>query len=282
MQGILVVDKPCGWTSRDVVNKVSKLLQTKKVGHTGTLDPLATGVLILCIGSYTKLVTHLVSHDKIYEATLRFGYCTDTLDITGEKIAECDKIPTAQEIEWVLSELKGELEMEVPIYSAKKVHGKKLYEYARNHESVELPKQDVMIYDLQMLSYTNKEVKIRCHVSSGTYIRSLLQEICQRLSCLGVMSGLRRIQVGACDITSAYTMEDLVQNRYVLKDFRSFFLYQVHECSDEEYQKVFHGNEISLSFSEDYVLLTYQGREISLYQRHDSLFKPLLFIDKKS
>ena len=191
MHGILVIDKPTGYTSRDVVNVVSKKLHTKKVGHTGTLDPLATGVLVLCIGDYTKMVSLLTNHDKEYIATITFGVETDTLDITGDILKETDVIPTKDVLEQALQHFVGVQMQEVPIYSAKKVNGKKLYEYARKNEDVELPIEQIEIKALELLSFEGRNAVIRAVVSKGTYIRSLIRDISHYLHTYGVMSGLK-------------------------------------------------------------------------------------------
>ena len=153
MKGLLVINKPEGYTSRDVVNIVSHVLHEKRVGHTGTLDPLATGVLVICIGKYTKLVDLLTSLNKEYIAEIKLGIETDTLDITGN-ILKKEKVHVEKlDLLKVFSKFIGEYQMEVPKYSAIKVNGKKLYEYARNEEKVELPVKTVHIYELELLSF---------------------------------------------------------------------------------------------------------------------------------
>ena len=153
MSGILVIDKPEGYTSRDVVNIVGKELGTKKIGHTGTLDPLATGVLVLCIGKYTKLTNLLTSLDKEYIAEMKLGILTDTLDITGTVLKQEAFHVTKMQILKTFSHFLGNYHMEVPMYSAIKVNGRKLYKYARNGEKVSLPVKDVHIYELELLSF---------------------------------------------------------------------------------------------------------------------------------
>ena len=170
MNGILAIYKEKGYTSRDVVNILSKELGTKKIGHTGTLDPLATGVLVVCIGQGLKLVELLTNHDKEYIAKIKLGIETDTLDITGNIIKEenIDKY-SKKEVELALKKFIGKIKQQVPKYAAIKVNGKKLYEYARNNEEVELPVRDIEIYDLKLVSdVVNNEFYIKCHVSKGT------------------------------------------------------------------------------------------------------------------
>lgn len=221
MNGILLVNKEKNYTSRDIVNKVGKILGTKKIGHTGTLDPLATGVLVLCIGSATKLNEILTSTYKEYEAEITLGLLTDTLDITGNVLKEESvKVNKGQLLE-ALNKMIGKYIQEVPIYSAVKVNGKKLYEYARNGESVELPKREVDIKKLELVGdiryIDNKTVfNIRCLVSKGTYIRALVNDIAANLNTIGVMSKLKRTKQGIFNLEDCYTLDDIEKGNYKL------------------------------------------------------------------
>jgi len=221
MNGILLVNKKENWTSRDVVNKVGKILGTKKVGHTGTLDPLATGVLVLCIGSVTKLNEILTSTYKEYEAEITLGLLTDTLDITGNELKEEKVKVNKEQILETLNKMTGKYVQEVPIYSAVKVNGRKLYEYARAGESVELPKREVDIKELELIGnikYTdNKTIfNIRCLVSKGTYIRALVNDIANSLNTIGVMSKLTRTKQGKFKLENCYKIEDIESGNYKL------------------------------------------------------------------
>ena len=221
MNGILLVNKKENWTSRDVVNKVGKILGTKKVGHTGTLDPLATGVLVLCIGSATKLNEILTSTYKEYEAEITLGLLTDTLDITGNELKEEKVKVNKEQILEALNKMTGKYVQEVPIYSAVKVNGRKLYEYARAGESVELPKREVDIKELELIGnikYTdNKTIfNIRCLVSKGTYIRALVNDIANGLNTIGVMSKLTRTKQGKFKLENCYKIEDIESGNYKL------------------------------------------------------------------
>jgi len=223
MNGILVVNKPKDYTSRDIVNIIVKYLGTKKIGHTGTLDPIAEGVLVLCIGSSLKLVEILTNHDKEYIAEIIIGYETDTLDITGTKLNE-KKINslTKEKVKEVLNKYTGEIIQEVPKYSAIKVKGKKLYEYARNNIEVDLPKRKVKIYNIELLSDIEKDkdnnyiFKIKCKVSKGTYIRSLIRDIGISLGSYATMKSLIRTKLGEFSINDSYTIEDINNNNYKL------------------------------------------------------------------
>lgn len=221
MNGILLVNKKENWTSRDVVNRVGKILETKKVGHTGTLDPLATGVLVLCIGSATKLNEILTSTYKEYEAEITLGLLTDTLDITGNELKEEKVNVNKEQILEALNKMTGKYVQEVPIYSAVKVNGRKLYEYARAGESVELPKREVDIKELELIGdikyIDNKTIfNIRCLVSKGTYIRALVNDIANSLNTVGVMSKLTRTKQGKFKLENCYKIEDIESGNYKL------------------------------------------------------------------
>ena len=214
MNGIIIVNKPYGYTSRDIVNILCKKFKTKRIGHTGTLDPIATGVLILCIGSATKLVEALTSDDKEYIATVELGTLTDTLDNTGNVIKEEKTNVNVNQIKKALEKMQGVYEQEVPMYSAVKINGKKLYEYAREGINVDLPKRMVNIKSLELINnikYENNKTtfQIRCHVSKGTYIRSLVNDIAHELGTVGTMTSLNRVKQGIFNISDAYTLEDI-------------------------------------------------------------------------
>ena len=214
---VLYINKPKGVTSFDVVNSVSKKFGIKRVGHTGTLDPLATGVLIVTVGTACKVVDLLTSKDKEYIATVDLGYSTDTLDIEG-KVLERKEVPNNLNIEEVLSCFKKTYLQEVPIYSAVKVNGKKLYEYARKNIEVELPKKEVTIKDIELLEKNNNSFKFKCLVTKGCYIRSLIKDIAIELNTLATMTDLIRTKQGNItieetdDIDSNYTLHSIIDS----------------------------------------------------------------------
>ena len=222
MNGIIVVNKKSGYTSRDVVNIISKILGTKKVGHTGTLDPIAEGVLIVCIGKCTKLCDYFTSNMKEYLAEFELGYETDTLDNTGNITKKSNKIVNKEEIIKVINSFKGEYNQEVPKYSAVKINGKKLYEYARNNIEVPLPTRLVNIKEIEILNINNN-IKIRCIVSKGTYIRSLIRDIGNKLGTYATMTRLIRTKQGEFDIKNSYTIEDIKNNNYKLYTISEIF-----------------------------------------------------------
>ncbi|MBQ9853448.1 MAG: tRNA pseudouridine(55) synthase TruB [Bacilli bacterium] len=219
MNGILVINKPKGYTSRDVVNIVSRKLNTKKVGHTGTLDPMAEGVLVLCIGNALKLCEMLTNHDKDYIASVILGLGTDTLDVTGRILEDISCHIDTNEIESVLFSFNKTYMQEVPIYSAVKVNGKKLYEYARNNIPVELPKKEVTISNIELIGdvkYNNyhTEFTFSSTVSKGTYIRSLIRDVGASLGCPAVMSSLIRTRQGNFSLKDACSLDDFENGNY--------------------------------------------------------------------
>ncbi|MDE5539569.1 MAG: tRNA pseudouridine(55) synthase TruB, partial [Bacilli bacterium] len=244
-KGILIVNKPVGYTSRDIVNIVSKSVQTKKVGHTGTLDPIAEGVLVICVGRYTKLVPMLTALDKEYIAEIKLGIKTDTLDITGEILEKQDFKITQEEIENVFESFVGEYRMEVPVFSAIKVKGKKLYEYARSKEKVELPIKNVQIYELELLDFREDIIKFRVKVEKGTYIRSLIRDICKSLNTVGTMNSLLRTKQGNFSLAEAYTLEYIKNGNYKLANVQEMLSLKEHNLTEEEYKLVKNGCKIT-------------------------------------
>ena len=217
MQGILIINKPKEYTSQDVVSKVKKILNVKKAGHTGTLDPMATGVLPVLLGNYTKLSKYLIEHDKTYVAKIKLGKKTDTGDQEGKVIEEkeaSDNI-TDEDVDIVLKSFLGNQKQIPPMYSAIKVDGKKLYEYARQGIEVEVKPRDIIIYDIKLLGYNkeNKEIKLEVSCSKGTYIRVLCEDIAEKLNTVGYMSELNRIVVDKFTIDKEITFEELEANK---------------------------------------------------------------------
>lgn len=270
MDGIIVINKPKGITSREVVNKVCKLLNTKKVGHTGTLDPIATGVLVLCVGKATKLVETLTSNDKEYVATVKLGILTDTLDTDGtiieEKCVNLDKDKLVN----VLNSFIGTYNQEVPIYSAVKVNGKKLYEYARAKKEVTIPKRMVEIKKIKLIEFGNDYYKFKVTVSKGTYIRSLIKDINDKLGVIGVMSDLVRTKQGKFSINNSYTLENMENNNYnvltitdVLKDENCVII------SNTLFEKVKNGALINNEYNTSMVTFIYNDSVIAIYKIYD-------------
>jgi len=211
MDGVLVIDKAAGPTSHDVVSSVRKLLKTKKVGHTGTLDPAATGVLPLVIGRATKVARYLTGSDKVYHATVRLGANTDTLDREGQILRERPVEVTEQEVRAVLAEFVGEIEQIPPMYSAKKIKGKRLYELARQGVEVEREAKQVTIHSIDLVACELPDVTIDVSCSMGTYLRVLAEDVGERLGCGGYLFELRRTAAGPFNIDEAITLEQISQ-----------------------------------------------------------------------
>ena len=218
MQGILIINKPQGYTSQDVVSKVKKILNIKKAGHTGTLDPLATGVLPIMLGNYTKLSKYLIEHDKIYLAKIKLGEKKDTGDEEGKTIEEKEVLENnlnKENVEEILKKFSGRQKQIPPMYSAIKVNGKKLYEYAREGKKVEIPEREIEIYSIKLknINLEEKEIEFEVNCSKGTYIRVLCEDIANKLDTVGYMSNLERIKVDDFDIRDSVTLEDLEKNK---------------------------------------------------------------------
>ena len=273
VNGILIIDKPKNVTSRDVVNEVVKKFNIKKVGHTGTLDPLATGVLVICVGKATKLVNEITSTEKEYIASVTLGTKTDTLDSMGSILFEEKVIKTKEEIIDVLNSFKGSYEQEVPIYSAVKRNGKKLYEYAREGIDIELPKRIIEVKEIELLGdieYKNNKTmfKFKCTVSKGTYIRSLINDIATRLDTIGIMTNLRRIRQGSFKIEDSIKIEDINENN--IRSILDVLPYKKIELTDDIRKKVVNGALVDNIYNEDKVLFILENEAVALYKICDS------------
>lgn len=214
MDGILVIDKPSGWTSFDVVAKVRRLTGEKKCGHTGTLDPMATGVLPVLLGSATKLTPYLMDTKKEYLCTMALGESTDTLDSTGQVTESLAILPgtiTREAVEAALVPLRGEIAQIPPMYSALKKDGQRLYDLARQGITLELEARPVTIYELELTSFDFPVIEFRAVTSKGTYVRSLVRDIAAALGVPGTMTALRRTLTGGFPIETAVTLKDLAE-----------------------------------------------------------------------
>ena len=226
MEGIIVVNKPKGITSFDVIRKLKKILKTKKIGHTGTLDPLATGIMLVCVGRATKLASDLEAKDKIYIADFDIGYATDTYDIEGKKIAENIIEVSKENLEQSIKKFIGNIKQVPPMYSAIKIDGNKLYHLARKGIEVERPERDVTIEYINLLDFKDNKAKIETKVSKGCYIRSLIYDIGQDLGTYATMTALQRKQVGSYSLENSYSLEQ-IEEMVLNNDFK--FLKTVEE-----------------------------------------------------
>lgn len=276
MNGVIVVNKPKGITSRDVVNKLVKVFGTKSIGHIGTLDPMATGVLVCLIGKYTKLGSIMVNHDKEYIATFKLNVLLDTLDSEGKVLDTADKKISLEDMQGAIEHFNGLTYMqEVPIYSAVKVNGKKLYDYARSNEDVILPKKEVTIYKLELVSFGD-EVKIKCKVSKGTYIRALIRDICAYLGTYGVMTDLVRTKLGDYDISDAYSLDEISDGTYKLYSLEDIFDLDVRYINDDNHKQIYNGNIVKDKNS-NYILYKEGDKAVAFYTRiNEEELKPLI------
>lgn len=276
LNGIIIVNKPKSVTSRDVVNEISKIVKTKKVGHTGTLDPLATGVLVICVGSATKLTSILTAEEKEYIAEIVLGLETDTLDCTGIIKKEEDTTSiTETEIDNALKSMIKTYQQEVPIYSAVKVKGKKLYEYARRQEEVTLPKKEVTIQKIERTSPIRKEQGktifwIKCQVSKGTYIRSLIRDIAQKLHTVGIMNNLTRTKQGPYTIQESHTIEALKEKYEIIPLTKVLKEYKQVIVNNQEEQEIKNGKILENKYqASEIVFLNQHQVVLALYHTYD-------------
>lgn len=278
MNGILIVNKPEGITSQGVVSKVKKALNVKKVGHTGTLDPLATGVLPILVGNCTKLSKYLIEHDKTYRAIIKLGEKSSTGDREGE-IIEIKDIPdnlNEEIIRKVLSSFLGKQVQTPPIYSAIKIKGKKLYEYAREGKEVEIPKREIEIYFIKLINFEKQEKTIEFEVncSKGTYIRTLCEDIAETIGTVGYMNALNRIKVDRFKIEDSFSLEEIEKGKYTLLKMEDLFNENPSISLNPRKMELFL-NGVSLSFElEDGIYNIYSNNKyIGLGIVRDNLLK---------
>ncbi|ERT40987.1 tRNA pseudouridine(55) synthase TruB [Fusobacterium nucleatum] len=252
MEGIIVVNKPKGITSFDVIRKLKKILKTKKIGHTGTLDPLATGIMLVCVGKATKLASDLEAKDKIYIADFDIGYATDTYDIEGKKVAENTIEISKENLEQSIKKFIGNIKQVPPMYSAIKIDGNKLYHLARKGIEVERPERNVTIEYINLLDFKDNKVKIETKVSKGCYIRSLIYNIGQDLGTYATMTALQRKQVGDYSLENSYSLEQIekmvLNNDFkFLKTIEEIFSYDKYSLQTEKELTLYkNGNTVKI------------------------------------
>ena len=273
INGVIPIYKEKGMTSFDVVREIKRIFKTNKVGHTGTLDPLAEGVLLVCIGKATKIVELLTSNEKEYIAKVKLGIETDTLDIEGKvlKEAEVKKINLKETID---SYKNKTYQQEVPKYSAIKVNGKKLYEYARKNIDVELPKKEVTIKEIELIEEQENEFVIKTLVSKGTYIRSLIRDICHDMKTIGTMTELIRTKQGNVELKDCFKLDDIRNNNYKLFSIEEVLDYKKVEVDKETYKKISNGVKIPNNYKiVSKVMFTYNNKLIGIYENKDNTLK---------
>ena len=254
MNGIVIIDKPAGWTSQDVVSKLRGALHTKRIGHGGTLDPMATGVLPVFVGRATRGVEFFEHAEKTYETTLRLGLTTDTEDISGTVLIEQDAFVTGDQLEQVLQQFRGEILQVPPMYSALKINGKKLYELARAGKEVQRQPRPVTIHELTLLGMEADGIHLRVRCSKGTYIRTLCKDIGQALGCGGCMAALRRVQAGEYTAEEAVTLEQLLNAEDKAQFLRSvdsmFRNYPAVTLTEKQEMRCRNGNSFTLGIAD--------------------------------
>lgn len=280
--GIIVINKPKDLTSRDVVNIVSKHLNTKKVGHNGTLDPLATGVLVICFGKYTKLNDLLTSHEKEYLAEVTLGLETDTLDITGKILNQNIPHITKEELVKTLKNFEKTYNQEVPKYSAVKVGGKKLYEYAREGKEVTLPKKEVTIYQNELLSFEENKFTFKTKVSKGTYIRSLIRDILSSLNETGTMSNLTRTKQGIFKLEDSYTLDDIKQGNFKVLKVKDILNIPKIIAEDNLKKQIINGAKIKGLYPNEVLFLDKEGNELAIYEKDNEYLKLKIMLYENS
>ena len=265
MDGILLVNKPKGMTSHDVVNKLRRILHMKKIGHTGTLDPNAEGVLMVLLGTSTKILPFIKNDIKEYVATLTFGYTSDTLDIWGNlEESEVTSYPSIEEVKKAMNSFIGKQLQIPPMVSAIKVNGKKLYEYAREGIEIERKPREIEIFELDLLDY-DKNISLRCLCSSGTYIRSLCVDLAEKLNQKGVLSKLTRTQIDQFTLDQTYTLEEIAEGNFsLLTNYQVLNKYPY--IAYDKIEDIKNGKRIKLNCTDDVVMIVENDQVIAAYQ----------------
>ena len=254
MDGIVIVDKPQGWTSQDVVSKLRGVYKTRRIGHGGTLDPLAAGVLPVFVGRATRGVEFFEHAEKTYETVLRLGLTTDTEDITGTTLEEKPVAVTREQLEGVLQQFRGDILQVPPMYSAIKINGQKLYDLARKGKEVERQARPVTIYKLECLGFDGAAARLLVHCSKGTYIRTLCKDIGAALGCGGCMEALRRVSAGSYTLEQAVSLQALIESddpgKYLIPVDSMFASYEQVKLTPKQTLRCRNGNSFSVALAD--------------------------------
>ena len=277
MNGIILINKEKNYTSRDIVNIIGQELKTKKVGHFGTLDPLATGLLVIGVGKYTKIGNIIEDNTKEYEVEVLLGISTDTYDIMGNIVQQKKVLIEEQKLKQALNSFKGKYFQTVPLYSAVKINGKKLYEYARNNIQVELPKKEVEIFNISNFNFKDNIFSFKCLVSKGTYIRSLINDLSIKLAIPMCLNNLKRTKCGIFSLQDAYTLKDIKNKAFSFFDISKIFDYKRIPISEELERKLINGNKIENIYGEKRVIFTKSNEYFVLYEQKENLMYPIFF-----
>lgn len=274
MNKVLYINKPKGITSFDVCYKLRKVFNTKRIGHTGTLDPNATGVMVVLIDEATKGVQFLVSDKKEYIARVKLGIETDSLDICGNIINSQDYLlPNKDNIVAVLNSFLGESKQLVPLTSAKRVNGKKLYNYQRDNQEVEIPTININVYDIELLNIYEDGFDFRVLVSSGTYIRSLVRDICEKLNVIGTTLELKRTKIDDISLSDCDELENVINGSYCEHNLFDVLKTRYKTYSVDTDVDVKNGKRLSINSDEKYLLITFNDTLLAMYTKDGDEYK---------
>ena len=277
-KGVIPINKPQNWTSFDVVNKLKYRLKPLKVGHLGTLDPMATGVLLVTVGKATKLFDLMQEKTKTYVATFEFGFETNTLDATGQVIKKCDNIPTEEEILTILPKFIGKISQIPPKYSAKSINGKRAYDLARNNVEFELKPKIVEIFDLKLISYESNILKLEITCGSGTYIRSIGRDIAHELNSLATMTSLVRTKIDDFDLSKCHSIEDIDNLQEKIIPIKEILNFPVLDLNDTEMAKILNGQTLKLNDNDGIYMVQDEFDTLALVEIKENQAKMSLFL----
>ena len=269
---ILFVNKPKGITSFDVCYKLRKVLNTKHIGHTGTLDPNASGVMILCSDKDTKTIQFLKADTKEYIGVCKLGIKTDTLDIDGKVLEQRKCSVNKDDLINTFKSFLGKSKQKPPKYSAIRHNGKKLYELARQNIEVEIKERDIEVFNLELIEFSDMEFSFKCKVSSGTYIRVLLEDILNKLGVIGTLSDLKRIKCGSVSLDECELLDDILDGKY--KFYNSYDLLKniMNTYEIKDIKPIYDGKPIKLDIDSDIVLITNNNKAIAVYKKSGEVY----------
>ena len=280
-KGIIPINKPNGWTSFDIVNKIKHMVKPLKVGHLGTLDPMATGVLLVTVGKATKLFDLMQEKQKTYVAEFEFGYVTDTLDATGEVIKTTKNIPTEQQIKEVLNSFIGKISQIPPKYSAKSINGVRAYDLARNNQEFELKPKTVEIYNISFLSYESNRLKLEISCGSGTYIRAIGRDVAEKLNSLSTMTSLVRTNISDYLVEDCFEIENINKDNVFekLMPIQNFLSLPKLELTDEETFKLVNGQILNVQQEDCEYLVINKENEVAIAEIKENTANMSIFLD---
>jgi len=277
-KGIIPINKPQNWTSFDVVNKLKYRLKPLKVGHLGTLDPMATGVLLVTVGKATKLFDLMQEKTKTYVATFEFGYETDTLDVTGKIIKKFDEIPNEQQIISILPQFIGKISQVPPKFSAKSVNGKRAYEMARQNIDFELKPKVVTIKNIKFISFNENKLTLEIECGSGTYIRSIGRDIAHSLNSLATMTALIRTKVDNFDLSKCYEIADIENVEEKIIPIKNILNFQTLNLDYIQIGKILNGQTLKIDKNDGFYMLQDEFDVLALVEIKQNYAKMSLFL----